>query len=184
MTDRERDCLVSILTETRSYLEFGMGASTALACQQASIQRIDAVESSARFAQKYYEQSEEIRNNMGLGRLVIHQVDIGPVGNWGYPTDESTMGRWRNYPQIVQSLAGQWDTILVDGRFRVACVLHSLMQVDQRCRIVVHDFWNRNGYHEVLNYVNVDASVDSMGVFRRRPECNNDELMLLAAKYY
>ncbi|WP_232473249.1 hypothetical protein [Brachyspira sp. SAP_772] len=57
------------------------------------------------------------------------------------------------------------DTILVDGRFRVACVLNSIFY----CRnavIIIHDFFNREYYNVLLNYLDIVEKADTLGVFK------------------
>ena len=125
----------------------------------------------------------EIQQAKELGRLHLHLVDIGKTKAWGFPVDESRKESWKSYPEIVHQLDGDWDTVLIDGRFRVACVVNVLLRVDPRCRILIHDFWNRNSYHVVLNYLDVVRSVDTLGVFRKRPKCRENELETLRVRY-
>ncbi len=183
MTEPEQTTLLAVLDNTRRYLEFGLGQSTVWACQRSGVSSIDVVESSAQFAGSLYEQSEDIRNHMALGRLRLHLIDIGPTRTWGFPTDESTADRWPDYSAVVHALGGDWDTVLIDGRFRVACALNVLLCVDRGSRIAIHDFWNRNHYHILLNYLDVEISVDTLGVFRKRLHCRDEDLHEVIARY-
>ena len=183
MTAKEIGALSNALARSRRYLEFGIGNSTRLACLNESIQRIDVVESSNEYASEIQTMYSEIQQAKELGRLHLHLVDIGKTKAWGFPVDESRKESWKSYPEIVHQLDGDWDTVLIDGRFRVACVVNVLLRVDPRCRILIHDFWNRNSYHVVLNYLDVVRSVDTLGVFRKRPKCQENELETLRVRY-
>ena len=62
-----------------------------------------------------------------------------------------------------------WDTVLVDGRFRVACVLNTLMI--KNCPIImVHDFWKRPKYKTMLDYTEIIDEADSLVVLRKQKE--------------
>jgi hypothetical protein len=183
MTAKELDVLVDSLGSSRRYLEFGMGNSTRLACQNESINRIDVVESSADYASVIESMYSEIHVAKESGRLHLHLIDIGKTKAWGFPIDDSHKEAWKQYPESVHELEGGWDTVLIDGRFRVACVVNVLLRVDSCCRILIHDFWNRNSYHVVLNYLDVLRSVDTLGVFQKRANCRENELETLRIQY-
>ncbi|MCG3769440.1 MAG: hypothetical protein JW384_00562 [Nitrosomonadaceae bacterium] len=78
-------------------------------------------------------------------------VDIGPTKEWGMPTNLSFNESWKRYPQVpwryFQSNGILPDVILVDGRFRVACVLESLINLgDHECVFLIDDYFDRPGY--------------------------------------
>lgn len=77
------------------------------------------------------------------------------------------------------------DVVLIDGRFRLACIMQAVMNVRPDTLIVVHDFWNRPAYHLALNYLDVVARVDSLGVFVRKADYNRTlaELVFSRAAY-
>jgi hypothetical protein len=183
MTAKELAVLVDSLGRSHRYLEFGIGNSTRLACQSESIQRIDVVESSAQYASTITSMYPDLQLAQESGKLYLHLVNIGPTRVWGFPVNDSHREVWKHYPEIVHELEGGWDTALIDGRFRVACVANLLLRVDSHCQILIHDFWNRNLYHVVLNYLDVVRSVDTLGVFRKRSTCGEEELKQLCIRY-
>ena len=74
------------------------------------------------------------------------------------------------------------DLVFIDGRFRVACILTTLL----RCRptIVVHDFWNKlKPYGEILEFLDVVHRVESLGVFSPRPDIDDTSLKKLLRTY-
>lgn len=183
MTENELKTFDDMLSSAEVYLEFGAGHSTKRASLFPNIKRIDCVESDQELIDKYILSEEYIRLKVEAERLFVHKVDIGETKAWGYPKDGSSRIKWVNYSEIVHAIGQKWDTVLVDGRFRVACVLNVLLLGNENCRILIHDFWNRNHYHVVLNYLDVICSVDSLGIFRKREHCNDAELKNLIDQY-
>ena len=54
------------------------------------------------------------------------------------------------------------DFVFVDGRFRVASALTALLRGGPDLAMLIHDFWSRPAYHDVLRWVSVVAREDSM----------------------
>lgn len=106
---------------------------------------------------------------------MIHFCDIGPVGNWGIPIDESKRDAWPRYHADVWNdvPSDTVDCVFVDGRFRVACVLQALLRVRRDVPIVVHDFWDREHYHAVLPFMMGVSRVDTLMVGRRDPKSDS-----------
>lgn len=183
MIENELKALDDMLSGSKVYLEFGAGHSTKRASLFPNIERIDCVESDQDLIDQYILSEEYMRLQVEKKRLFIHRVDIGETKAWGYPKNGSSRIKWTNYSEIVHVIGQKWDTILVDGRFRVACVLNLLLIGNEDCRILIHDFWNRNHYHVVLNYLDVINSVGSLGVFRKRKNYSDTELKDLIDQY-
>lgn len=184
MTPQERRLLEQYQADSQIYLEFGMGESTLLACANSRPISIDTVESSREFLQSQLQQHSLLKESRQSGRLTVHVPEIGATGSWGYPRDQQDQTRWKNYAELIHSLDQRWDTIFVDGRFRVATVMNLLLRVDPSTRILIHDFWNRNHYHVLLNYLDTVRSVDTMGVFTKRQTCTDDRLLQIRHNYY
>lgn len=58
----------------------------------------------------------------------------------------------------------------MDGRFRVACIIETILKSQPSTLIAVHDFWNRTEYHEALPFLEWHQSCGTFGVFRARPD--------------
>jgi hypothetical protein len=183
MSPREVKLLKSWLAKAHRYLEFGAGRSTERALAHPGICRIDSVESSAVFAREVLPANPVIQAGIAEGRLRIHHIDIGETGSMGYPVNKSRRESWPAYPESVHALDGPWDTVLVDGRFRLACIANVLLSESRDAVILVHDFWNRNQYHPILNHLDVLESGDRMGVFRARPRPDLSALRKLADEH-
>jgi hypothetical protein len=94
-------------------------------------------------------------------------VDLGPTQAWGFPSDRSRAVHWPSYHSAYAERAGDGaDLVLVDGRFRVACVLTVLLHSSAPL-LLVHD-WERPEYHVVLPFVELLSITERLAVMRRR----------------
>lgn len=160
MTRLEQDTLARHIRSVQFLLEFGCGGSTILA-GALGIPRIVSVDSDKSWLSKVADTPELQNSNF----LPIY-VDIGPTGAWGNPSDNGQALKWPGYYTSVWSHVSQGpDAVLIDGRFRVACVLYSLLQCDKHSLYIIHDFWDRDYYHCVLEFLECIERVDSLGIF-------------------
>lgn len=73
--------------------------------------------------------------------------------------------------KFIRTLPNNVDTILIDGRFRVACVLKLYPYINKNTIIIFDDFLDRSYYHNIiLNYFNlIDYTSDkSMAVLQKK----------------
>ena len=73
-----------------------------------------------------------VQARVGDSSLILHHANIGPTGEWGTPLGEITVGMGLRYalePLLLLDAASRRaiDLVLVDGRFRVACVLATVL---------------------------------------------------------
>jgi hypothetical protein len=166
MSDNEKAIFDQAIRKSSHYLEFGLGGSTLRAIQKSKA-KIYTVESSPDWIShmreyvfvRYFENK----------RLYLFPVNIGPVGDWGYPESEDFKGYFQRYSSSVfQSIDSKLiDLALVDGRFRVACILKIVLACYENSNILIliHDFWDRPHYHVVLKYLDIVNRADTIGLF-------------------
>lgn len=185
MTKKERSLLHSNMANCKRFLEFGAGDSTVHASEVESIVRIDSVESSPAFVEHNLMTNPSVRRAVDSGKLTFHFVDIGKTKKWGYPRDLSKKKLWPDYSSSIFSLHTDFDLVLVDGRFRVACALNSILRTPDECTIIIHDFWNRKhrGSHLVLEFLTVVERTHTMAVFAKKPSINVERIMELIDLY-
>ncbi|MCM3420734.1 hypothetical protein [Sphingopyxis alaskensis] len=154
-----------------SLLEFGCGGSTLVAARQ--VRRIVSVDSDpAWLARVRAEVAAE-----PVDFTPVH-IDIGPVGEWGYPTGESRLRDWPRYhTQVWRGMGGSPDAVLIDGRFRVACLLQAIIHCKPDCVLLFHDFTGRPHYHAVLRHVDVLTRVDTLAVMRVRQQVDGKAVL-------
>lgn len=179
MSKAERLLFGAALDRAKSYFEFGSGGSTVWAVKRGLI--VQGVESDVKWI-------ETLKSTLGDQCQLTH-IDIGPTGDWGYPSSPKHSYYFKNYSQAIFNTEQAFDLILVDGRFRVACVIASVQHIlakakDPRApRIFIHDFWNRPAYHTVLDFLEPIESVESAVLLRLKTDINPHALESTYARY-
>ncbi len=164
MTARETALFDSILRCSADYVEFGCGGSTVLA-HSIGCRSIVAIDSSTVWLDKV---RAECASNDKTKLTLIH-VDIGPVKQLGYPADDSKKARWPDYhtaPWADRTIADA-DCYLIDGRFRVACMLQTALRCPDRALLLFHDFAPRRYYHSVQEILREIARAETLSVFQK-----------------
>lgn len=170
MTRSERILLWRYLQRAENYFEYGAGGSTLLACKVSSIQRIRTIEANALFLEGLINNSTCLQSSLNTNRFQPKIVDIGPLGDYSNPVDDTSRDLWPRYSEsILEESSRKPDVILVDGRFRVASTLLSLLTVRENGVVLIHDFFIRPQYYEVLKYVDIVDCVENMIVVRLKP---------------
>ena len=109
-------------------------------------------------------------------------ADIGPIISFGRPEAQTPDVCWLNYHQYCWSKFSErdFDFILIDGRFRVACTCQSLLRCNKPgVLFAIHDFWNRPEYHILLKFFDVIDRADSLGIFKAKQKIDWQELNLV-----
>lgn len=177
----ESELFVRHIKKSGYYLEFGMGGSTivALSNTKAKVYSVESDFEWIRKLKKYW----FIRFHL-LKRLSIYYANIGNTKEWGYPVDTQHKLSFPDYSSgIFKKIdVSKVDCVLIDGRFRVASVLQTILHCHKNSglKILFHDFYNRPRYHEVLKYLSEIEKADTLAVFNIRP---NVDLLEVATDY-
>jgi hypothetical protein len=182
MSENEIMLFDIIVNRSKVYLEFGMGGSTLRTLQnsKANIYSIDSDLNWINLIRRYW-----IIRFYENRRLHLLHINIGRTKEWGYPEGIDSVALFPNYSANVFNIIKnkeQIDTVLIDGRFRVACTLRTIMEchLNRQLKIIIHDFWNRPIYFILLKYLYEINRADTLGVFRIR---ENTNLQLVCADY-
>lgn len=141
--------LETLMRSARRYLEYGSGGSTMLA-GRLGIPLIISVESDPLWSRKVREQfcPRYLRS-----LLVSLHANIGPTKSWGHPVDSSQARVWPRYAtaawRFIERTGRRPELILIDGRFRSACLLVSLSCGEPGSTILLDDYVGRN-YKDVV----------------------------------
>ena len=184
MTDAEIGVLRECFSKAKSLVEFGSGGSTLLAVRSPSLQRIWSVESDPAWI-VHLRANREVAAAEGGGRLRLLAVDIGAVGEFGFPRDQAMRPAWPRYHEAVWEEAATVDAdlVLIDGRFRVACAMEALARCRTHAVLLLHDFWNRTHYHPVLAFTDWLGSCDSLAILRRKASIDPAKFEAVRAAY-
>lgn len=177
MSKNEQKMFDKYIKRSKYYLEFGSGGSTLRALQRSKA-KIYSVESSLDWID--YLNRYLIVYLLKNKRLLLYHADIGNTQDWGFPASDDSKNLFPNYSNGIFGClnSDRIDTILIDGRFRVACVLNvilNLSSVDEPA-ILIHDFWNRENYHILLKYLTEIDSVETLGVFKIKNKVDIDSV--------
>ncbi|ANW00423.1 hypothetical protein [Bradyrhizobium icense] len=156
----------SIIEKTSTYLEYGSGGSTIVASRY--VNTLVSVESDPVFRRA-------VEKAMPPTKAELHLLSpyIGVTARWGTPVfgrpTESRIARWQRYPQAPWSIlkTKEPNTILIDGRMRVACALESLLHVSSETRLLVDDYVGRN-YSAIEEFADLIAIHGVMAEFRKK----------------
>ena len=203
MRPRERTTLVHTLLapHVRTYLEWGSGGSTELVAWlmlsgfTSSEFRAFSIESSLGWMTRMRDRSRVIRDAEKEGRLRFLYGDIGATGHLGYPLHfDPDREPARALPYVDLSRhrleVGAIDLALVDGRFRLACLLELLAYLTPRTgRVLLHDYSlndpathsRSEKYRRLLAFYRVAAHDGTLATLRPRAFVNDSLRKLLAA---
>jgi hypothetical protein len=167
MSEGEIALFDKYIKHSKNYLEFGSGGSTIRALLK-SRTKVYSVDSDIKWINKL--RAYFLIRLMELRRLKFLFVFIGNTSNWGYPINNDQIFLFPNYSaQVFKKVKKEKiDLIFIDGRFRVACVLKSVLEcyLNRKLKIIIHDFWVRPCYHIVLNYLIEIERANTIGVFK------------------
>jgi hypothetical protein len=162
------------------YLEYGSGGSTVRAAQIGA-QHIIAVDSCSDWI-------AAVRAGTGAaGNVHLLYCDIGAVGAWGRPVDTQGIRAYHRYMSMPWELARQNSldpaVILIDGRFRVACFLFSLLNASEGSVILFDDYVNREHYHVVEAFCQPSTRHGRMAVFEVHKQFSLPDIVARIAEY-
>jgi hypothetical protein len=169
MTGAEQALLRAAFASRRAGLEFGCGGSTGLLLE-AGLPRLLSVDTDPAWLARVAA-DPRCAPAHSEGRLRLLHIDLGTVGDWGWPADPARMPAWPAYWRDPWEAAGEVDAVLVDGRFRVACALYGAPRLAPDSVLLLHDFWPRPAYRAaVLRHFSLIGSAGSLALFApRRP---------------
>lgn len=150
MSSAETKLFQKYLSQGTNYLEYGSGGSTVFASKFPL--RIKSIESDSEWASKIQKET----------RTEMNYINLGRTGGCGTPVDLSTKHLWHKYSQ---NYSDEFDLVLIDGRFRVACFLDICLKGGTPT-VLFHDFLNRPEYHVVLQFSTVVESVDTLVILK------------------
>lgn len=135
--------LAELMSLAKVYMEFGAGGSTMMAGEY-GVPIVLSTESDLAFCDQL--RSEFNPRYFGTTLIALH-TDLGPTKVWGYPTGLTKSQNWPQYVLRAWRFAGEMghlpDIVLVDGRFRVACMLASLLFGKEGTPVLVDDYVGR-----------------------------------------
>jgi len=148
------------LMSTTNYLEFGGGETTLLASQY--IKGAGHLITSNK--NLYNKLSNDLSNNFNL-----NYIDLESTDNFGYPSSNCSKDKVMKYTNIINLVNLNFiDTILIKGRFRVACALNIFSNIKKSSIILFDDYKNRKHYYIIEKYYDIVDRIDEMVVLKKK----------------
>lgn len=156
-----------IYSTPKSIVEYGSGGSTILAAEQSGT-TVFSTESDRDWCKKM---EDWFHHNPPKGKVFMTHVDIGQTKEWGHPVDNSKILHFINYPMSIWQHPAliHPDVVLIDGRFRVACFVATLMHINRPTTILFDDYSDRPRYHVVEEFCKPTRHVGRMAIFEAEP---------------
>jgi hypothetical protein len=168
----EKELYYKYLNKATNYLEYGSGGSTYNAVLKNNIKKIVSVESDKDW---YNKMNNMINNN----KLIYKYIELNAKpNNYGYP-ENVPFNIMKLYPSVIEEYKYiNFDLILIDGRFRVACALICFKYIDNNCFMIVDDIIGRDYYNEIYNYYDKIESAGRMVIFKKKYINNPSEELI------
>src|SRR5690606_37820981 len=145
-------------------LEYGSGGSTVLAAGLG--RRVFSVESDRDWADRLAAHVATLSD-----RVQVHWADIGQTGVWGVPMKPREFRKFHAYALSVWDLPDfvQPDLVLIDGRFRAACLVAVMLRTSKPVTVLFDDYAKRRYYHGVERLARKEELVGRMARFTVTP---------------
>lgn len=151
MPEYERNFLESAYLSADVILEFGTGGSTLFAIT--NNKKVVSVESDRKFY-KYF--MGRVNSNFNLDESKVILARTGLTGRYGmplfYPLSRNVPVKGMSYvlSGYSQFVGMKPDLIFIDGRWRIACCLYSLVLGWRDIKIILDDFDENRGYSNFI----------------------------------
>jgi hypothetical protein len=157
LLDVDREFVEEIYYHANSVFEFGIGESTDIAAAT-NLPRYLGVDSSSEWVKNVRDRAPD--------RFRFFFADVGKTGEWGYPVNDKGQKRKTTSKMMLDYQIAPlflekkpFDVYMVDGRWRVACVMVCFLHATQtggdlkKIRVILHDYSNREGMYDVVEDV-------------------------------
>ncbi len=168
MPDLEAAALRQAYGAAQVILEYGSGGSTILAAQMPG-KILQVVESDPAWAARMM---QWLQAYPAQADVRLHLANIGQTRKRGYPASNASVAKWPGYPQSVWQREDfvQPDTVLIDGRFRLACFLTALANTMRPLTVLWDDYKDRPAYHSAEIFAKPVRIIGRMAVFHLTPQ--------------
>ena len=182
MSDNEIQFFIDNIKGVDKYLEFGSGGSTFLVLLNSSATKIVSVESDNNWI-NYIKKWDLIKNNLDK-KLFFEYVNIGQITMWGRPVEDDKKELFPNYSSSVfTKYENDYNLVFIDGRFRVASAIQTVLNCPNNTKILIHDYNNRPIYHKILDFLQIERTMDTMALLSPKQNIDKTELLKIYEQY-
>lgn len=168
MPAEEAAWLREIYAAGRVILEYGAGGSTLIAAEMPG-KTVFSVESDQEWAERMEQWFDA---HPPASPVILHLAPIGPTKQWGMPQTDRGWRKYHRYPLSVWDRLDfrHPDTVLIDGRFRPACLLAVLYRASRPVTVLFDDYVTRPAYREVEQFIAPAETRGRMARFEIEPQ--------------
>tara|TARA_B100000900_G_scaffold415810_1_gene447301 strand:- start:45 stop:752 length:708 start_codon:yes stop_codon:yes gene_type:complete len=174
--DGDGELFEKYVGKSKIYGEYGVGVSTVFANKYKNKHTI-AVDSDKNWILNIK------KNLLNSKNLEITHIDLGKLKNWGTPEGYEYRHNFTKYLNAIWVKSLKPDLVLVDGRFRVACFLTSLLNADKGSIIIFDDYISRPEYHIVEIFEKPIETNSRQAAFKVSGNYDSKELKFLIEKF-
>ena len=183
LSEIEKTTIQSYIDNSKMYLEFGSGGTTFIAINSPKT-KVVSVESDPNWI-NYLMSYNAISNAIEKQKLDIKYINIGKTKEWGYPINDELK---ENYPKYSNEIFNhikkeEIDLVLIDGRFRVACALATIMNCSKNTKIMIHDYTFREYYHVLEEFLEIIETKDTLVIFEIKNNVDMKKVQKLYEEY-
>jgi Glycosyl transferase family 2 len=175
----ERAFVREVYPRSKVILEYGSGGSTVLAAESGC--RVISVESDKAWAERLAAHLAPISQS-----AKIHYADIGRTGPWGMPAKPRQFHKFHGYALSVWDRPDfeEPDLVLIDGRFRAACLVAVLLRAKRPTMVLFDDYVDRSYYHDVEKLARKEEIIGRMARFTVTPGPIPPDMMTTAIGWF
>jgi hypothetical protein len=176
---KERRFVVRHYEAAETILEYGSGGSTVLAAKLG--RTVTSVESDRAWADRMAAHVATISDSAR-----VHYADVGVTGPWGVPMKPREFRKFHAYALSVWDRPDfrEPDLVLIDGRFRAACLVAVLLRARRPTTVLFDDYLKRGCYHGVESLARKEEVVGRMARFTVTPGQIPPEMMTEAIGWF
>jgi len=164
---------LELIKNCNVYGEYGCGQSTVWMLKNTDC-KILAVDSSNEWINRVQKRVDKLNNPE---RVKLIYTNCGAISHFGYPKDYSERFSYKNYLNSIWDCEIKPDLVLIDGRFRVASFLTSLLRASPGTKILFDDYTNRTQYHLVEEFITPVKKTSRQALFIRPDKLNKEKII-------
>lgn len=156
------------VSQSVKILEYGSGGSTKFISQFSRY--LLSIDSDREFIDLLKKEINQINVN---NNITLLHIDIGPTKEWGHPVDISKRTNWHKYAiypwEVLRCQNIAPDLVLIDGRFRVACMLATMASTSKPTKVIFDDYANRSYKDIIEKFITPIEIIDRAAYFEISP---------------
>ena len=174
--DGEDELFKTLIKESKVYAEYGCGESTIYALST-KVEKVISVDNSSEWADQI------LKRSLNTNKLIIETIQMGELHKWSYPQSFDHNKNFKDYFLSIWKHEYKPDLVLIDGRFRVACFLTTILESSLGTKIIFDDYVDRKTYHIVEEVIKPTKVSGRQALFVKDENLEIDKVNKLLEKF-